>query len=91
MAVREMGRKSESMSWAGEDLGTGETLADFHKEGTKRRRRDRLKMEVSGRHKVDTFSRRNHDDISSGPAAEWSLVESNTASVSSTDMMNSGG
>ena len=48
-------------------------------------------MEVSGRHKVDTFSRRNHADISSGPAAEWSLVESNAASVSSTDMMNSDG
>ena len=48
-------------------------------------------MEVIGRHKVDAFSRRNHADISSGPAAEWSLVESNAASVSSTDMMNSDG
>ena len=48
-------------------------------------------MEVSGRHKVDAFSRRNHAEISSGPAAEWSLVESNAATVSSTDMMNSDG
>jgi hypothetical protein len=33
MAVREMGRKSESMSSAGEDFEFGETLGDFHKEG----------------------------------------------------------
>jgi hypothetical protein len=48
-------------------------------------------MEVNGRHKVDAYSRRNHAEISSGLAAEWSLVESNAASVSLTHMMNSDG
>jgi hypothetical protein len=33
MAVREMGKKPESMSSAGEDFDIGETLSDFHNEG----------------------------------------------------------
>ena len=79
------------MLGAGEDFGIGKTLADFHKEGTKPRRRDELKMEHNGRHKTDAFSRRNHADISSGPTAEWSLDESNAVSVSSADTMNLSG
>ncbi len=89
IGVREIGRKSESTSRAGDDFGMGVTFADFHKKGTNPSRTDALKIDARGRDSEEAFSQRNHTAISSGPIAELSFVVANALSVSSTEIRNS--
>jgi hypothetical protein len=86
IGVREIGLKSESMSRAGDDFGTGDTLADFHNDGMFPSWIEELKIDANVRDREAEFSRRSQGEISSGPAAEWHFTDISAFSTSSMEI-----
>ena len=79
------------MSRAGDDYGTGDTLADFHNNGMIPSWIEALQMDANGRDREVEFSRRNQGEISSGLAADWDFTDISAFSTSSIEIKKSGG
>ena len=86
-----MGRMSFSITVGGCFLGSGTTVAVFHKSGSTPSRSELLYIAAKGRDKIWEKSLSIHGGMLSGPVALLILVLSRAASVSSTVIVNSAG
>ena len=91
IGVRDIGRRSLSISAGGRILGTGRTSAHFHRAGTVPSRRLLLNIAQTGGARMAAWSCKIQLGISSGPVALCVLIRDSDLATSSTLMMQESG